>query len=138
MKKILIAVTVAAAMVVGGCSTFDKLRDVGQAVTATITNPIDRQEIARLESIYEVALVGAVSYRRYCYSRPLAELPQAVCGSRRAIIRALQASDSKAKAAIQTAKKFVAENPTISAVSVVAAARQAVTDFLALANANAT
>jgi hypothetical protein len=112
----------------GGCASLDKVRDAAQAITAEIQNPIDRNDIARAESLYEAALIAAVSYRRYCYSRPLAELP-AACKNRRTVLLTLQSADKKAYTAIQSAKKFVADNPRVSAVSVVTAARQAVQEY---------
>jgi hypothetical protein len=128
-RRLLLLPLLLFALSAGGCAAIDKIRDVAGAATATITNPIGKQELAKIEVAYEVALAVSVSYRRFCYSKPLAELPQSVCGNRRAIILRMQRADTKAFAAISAARKFVAENPTISAVSLITAARQAVTDF---------
>lgn len=132
MRKLLIVPALLLALGVGGCSSIDKLRDVASSVTSTVTNPVSKYELARVEATYEAALAAFVSYRRYCYSKPLTQLPQSVCGKRRTIIRAMQSADRKAFAAISAARNFVAQNPTISAVSFIAAARQAVTDFKAI------
>lgn len=128
MRRFLIVPALFAALFLGGCAG-DSVFKGGSSIFGTITNPVGQNELAAVEGAYGVALTAAVSYRRFCYSAPLAQLPQQVCGNRRAVIRRLQDLDNRAYAAIAAARNFVRNNPTISAVSLIGAARTAVTDF---------
>lgn len=126
-RALLIPMLLVAGLTLGGCG----IRDAVGTVTATVTNPVKDSGLIQVEGAYSVALAISVSYRRYCYSKPLAELPATYCGNRRDIVRAMQTADSKAFAAITSARNFVRNNPTLSAVSAIAAARQAVADYTA-------
>lgn len=128
-KMLLLPLLLALAFAAGGCSKIEKLGGIVNAATTEIANPIGDRQLIALEATHGAAVTVAVNYRRYCYSKPLAELPQAVCGNRRGIVRTLQAAKDKSRQALDTAIRFVADNPRISAVSLIAAAKQAVTDF---------
>lgn len=129
MRKIILAVTLALSL--AGCG---HLGDVLKLATASIENPISGVDIYLVKNTYAAALEIAAEYRRYCYSAPYKILmadPVAgpLCQKRRAIIRKIDSADDKASAAIAAAESFVANNPTISAVSVISAAWDAVTAF---------
>lgn len=101
----------------------------GPSLTATVNNPVGRNELAAIESGYAIALTAALAVRRL----PMCKRGQeptfsAVC-VKRSVLVALQAYDRAAHAAIVTARRFVRDNPTLNAFSVLAAARQAVEDF---------
>lgn len=133
MRKLAIALAAVAALALAGCSGKSVLQG-GTSITAPINNPVGKKELAVVESAYGVALVAAINYRRFCYGGSAANLPS-ICKNRRSIVLMLQQKDRIAHAAIVTARKFVRENPTISAVSVIGAAREAVTDFQAASEA---
>lgn len=135
LRRIFLVPALLAALALSGCSGGTSIFTGGGSLLGTITNPLGINELAAVEGAYGVALTGAVSYRRYCYSAPLAQLPKEVCGNRRAVVRKLQELDNKAYAAIVAARNFARDNPTISAFSVIGAARQAVADFQSLASA---
>lgn len=131
MRKIIIALSLTLAL--AGCG---HLGDVAKLATASIENPISGVDIYRVKNTYAAALELAVEYRRYCWSAPYKTLMadpvgRPLCQSRRRVVRAIQAADTRANAAIGAAETFVASNPTISAVSVVGAAWDAVTAFRA-------
>lgn len=129
MRKIILAITLALSLV--GCG---HLGDVLKLATASIDNPISGVDIYRVKNTYAAALEIAAEYRQYCYSAPYKTLmadpvARPLCQKRRAIIRKIDSADDKASAAIAAAESFVANNPTISAVSVISAAWDAVTAF---------
>lgn len=132
MRKLAIALAAVAALALAGCSGKSVLEG-GTSVTAPIQNPVGKTELVAVESAYGVALAGAVNYRRYCYSKPVQQLPSA-CKNRRTVVLKLQDADRKAHGAVVAARRFVRDNPTISAVSAIGAARAAVADFQSVAN----
>lgn len=131
MRKIISALVLCVAL--AGCQAGDFAKFTS-AVTTTIANPIGDVDIYRIDNTYAASLELFAEYRRYCWSAPYKTLmadPVAshACASRRPTVRALWSAKAKAKAAIITAKKFVANNPTLNAASAISAAWSAVTDF---------
>jgi hypothetical protein len=132
LSRLLIAPALLLALSAGGCfKTFDDLRGAVGIATTQVANPVDDTDLGKVEAGYEIGLAVVVSYRRYCYSKPLAQLPKSVCGNRRAVVTKMQNADKKAYAAIEAARNFVKNNPTISPVSAIRAARDAVNEFTA-------
>lgn len=128
MKKLLVAVLV---LSLGGCALDPFGRSIfegGSSFTTPITTPVGRRELAEIENAYGIALAAAVNYRRYCYGKPISALPD-ICRDRRNIVLTMQQYDQTAQRALRAARNFIRNNPTISAVSAIAAARQAVADF---------
>lgn len=130
----------------GGCAALDpagkSIFAGGTSLTASITSPIGPVDIYRVKTVYASALEIAVGYREYCWSKPYAVLmadpiAKPVCQSRRRNVRAMQAADIRADAAISTAENFIRNNPTVSAASAVSAAWAAVTDFQGAVNRTA-
>lgn len=119
------------ALSLGGCGHFG---DVLKLATASIDNPITGVDIYRVKNTYAATLELAAEYRRYCWSKPYRALladPVAgpLCSARRAVVRKFQSADVAANAAIAKAETFVAQNPTISAATVINAAWDAVSFF---------
>jgi len=128
------------ALLLGGCGgSLPPLSDIiktANAATLTIENPVDDVDMYRVKNAYAAALELAAGYRAYCYSVSWARVKsdpvvRPACERRRAVVRAFQSAQVKARKAIALAEKFVAENPTINAVSVISAAWQAVKEFRA-------
>jgi hypothetical protein len=142
MKRIILALTLTLAL--GGCAGLaEKVLNLPAGVLATsVSNPVAPVNIYQAKTVYAATLELANGYRDYCYSKPFAALmsdpvSKPVCKSRRAIIRAMQAADDKAAAAIETANNFVLNNPTLDATSVIRAALAAVTEFQNIATTTA-
>jgi hypothetical protein len=145
MKRIILALTLS--LYVAGCGTFgglaERVLNLPAGVLATsISNPVAPVNIYQAKTVYAATLELANGYRDYCYSKPFAALmadpvSNPVCKSRRAIIRAMDAADDKAAAAMAIANNFVVNNPTLDATSVIRAALAAVTEFQSVAFANA-
>lgn len=146
MKRFLILCAVA--LTLGGCASF--LGSIGEralnlpagALTTSIKNPVAPVNIYQAKAVYASTLEIANGYREYCYSKPYAALmsdplAKPVCRNRRAIVLSMQAADNKAFAALQTADNFVKNNPTLDATAAIRAAIAAVTNFQAVASANA-
>lgn len=95
----------------------------------SIKNPINSDRLAAIESSYGIALSAAVAYRntRLCKKNEQASISN-VCAYRSVILK-LQAADRSAQIALTKARKFIIENPTLDAFSVINAAQQAVTVF---------
>lgn len=132
MRRLLILCAVALSL--SGCATGTKLGDLIQVATTTITNPVGSTDIYRVQNAYAAGLEVVVEYRRYCWSKPYATLmadpvSKPVCEKRRAVVRAAQSARRNARAAINAAENFVANNPTLNAASAVDAAWKAVADF---------
>jgi hypothetical protein len=111
-------------------------------LTTTVTNPVAPVNIYQAKTVYDATLELTNGYRDYCYSKPFAVLmadpvSRPVCKSRRAIVRAMQAADDKAAAAMETATNFVRNNPTLDATSAIRAALTAVTEFQNIATTTA-
>ena len=106
----------------GACNPLEVPRSIfdgGSGVTSIFVqtqNPVGNQQLAELELTYQV--LG----RAYVACRD-------VRCTTRANLRKYQALDQKAHAALVSARKFVRENPTISAASALAAARAAVANY---------
>lgn len=133
MNRIILVVAFALSLI--GCASLPgPVGDVLRIATTTIENPVDEVDIYRVKNTYAAALELADEYRRYCWSMSYARLMvdpvgKKICQSRRGVVRAFQSAQVKARSALNAAEKFVAENPTISAASVVRSAWDAVSDF---------
>lgn len=134
--RLLTVVAIAIAIPLAGCAGLGetKLGLAVKAVTTTIVNPVGTTDIYRVKNAYAAALELAVEYRRYCWSKPYAVLladpvSKPVCANRRAAVRFAQSAQRNAGGTIAAAENFVANNPTLNASTLVAAAWQAVTDF---------
>lgn len=134
MRKLAIAGAIALALTVGGCSGAAKVADLVSAVTTPIKNPVDRVDIYRVKNVYAATLSLSVDYRAYCWSKPYRALmadpvAKPLCKSRRAVVRKIQSADNKAHFAIRKAERFVQNNPTVTAATVISAAWTAVRQF---------
>lgn len=125
MRKTILAAALALGLAGCGTSVFQG----GTSLLTTIENPVGRNELASIEGAYGVAYTAAVAYRGLCARR---EIPR----SCRAVVVKLQGASRKAQGALVAARRFVRDNPTISAISAIGAARAALTDFQAVAAAN--
>lgn len=97
-------------------------------VGASIPNPLGAGQLTTIESAYGVALSAAVAYKQLCVNRTIPP-------SCRTIVVQMQNAAYKAQGAI-VAARGVAKNPTLNAISAIAAAQQALADFQAVQNAN--
>ncbi len=97
---------------------------------ASIQNPVSRTTLVTTESAYGVALSAAVAYRKLCADKAIA---RATCAP---VVARLQAADRKVQLALSNLRVFVKNNPTIDAVSLITAVKDAVDDFQAIANQN--
>lgn len=134
-------------LTLGGCAS---LGSIGERVlnlpagvlTTTINNPVAPVNIYQAKVVYASTLELVVGYREYCWSKPYAALmadpvARPVCQKRRQVVRAMQAADDKAFAALKTADNFVRSNPTLDASSAIRAAIAAVSDFQNVATSTA-
>ncbi len=100
------------------------------AACASINNPVSRTTIVTAESAYGVALSAAVAYRKLCADKVIA---RATCAP---VVTKLQNADRKVQVALSNLRLFVKNNPTVDAVSLITAVKDAVDDFQAIASAN--
>lgn len=129
MKKLLVIPLMLAALALAGCANTKSIFAGGSSITATVPTPVGKRELAAIWNTYGLVLSGARTYKRLCAAGT-------VPASCREVIVQLQGYDRKAYAALTTASNFVRDNPTISAVSALGAARQAVADFQTVAITN--
>lgn len=128
MKRWLILPALLLSFVVAGCSGDSVFRG-GTSLTASVTNPVGKKE---LQVVYNTYLIAGNSYIRYrnlgiCQAGTSFTLAKP-CADR-GVLLSIQAKDRTAYAALKTAGVFVKNNPNVSALSLVNAARSAVTDF---------
>jgi hypothetical protein len=126
MKHMLAIILLGLSM--AGCSTpggqgFTRL------ITAGIANPLTPTALSDVKSAYGIALAAAVAYRERprCTKTHLESVTN-LC-ARRSIVVKLQQADIKARAALDKADMFIADNPTLNAGSVIQAASLAVSAF---------
>lgn len=121
MKKILSIFILASAL--AGCAGSQKsILEGGSSIIAPIQNPVGQSELDKIRAAYGSALAIAVGYRDACAQRLIPP-------SCRTAVRKMQPYGEKAQRAFVAARNFVANNPTISAVSVLQAAWDAVKDL---------
>lgn len=135
MRKTITAFVLATSIALGGCAG-GSIFQGGSSLTESITNPVGRNELAAVENAYGIVLSAAVNYRRLgICAKGASPTISAPCASREVVLQ-LQLFDRNAHAALLTARTFIKMNPTISAVSVISAARKAVEDFRLAASVN--
>lgn len=142
MKRILIPLMLLLALTASGCDSVSKVGQIISAATSTVTNPVDARNVYQVKNAYAAALELAVEYRRYCWSKPwdnivgnAAEridpdpIMKSICEHRREVVRAMKSYRPRVADAIRTAEKFVRDNPTLNAKSVIDASWNAVMEF---------
>jgi len=102
----------------------------GCAGIGSVTNPVTRTDLVSAESAYGVALSAAVGYRKLCADKAIA---RATCAP---VVLKLQRADQKVQVALKNLRSFVRDNPTVDAISLVTAVKDAVSDFQVIASAN--
>ena len=127
MRRYFILPVMLATLALAGCAG-----GIVSTVTSSITNPVNQVDIYRAKNVYAATLELAVGYRNYCWARSYAALmadpiARPVCRGRRAVVRTMQSADTRAFAALDAADKFVRNNPTLNAASLIGAAWTAVT-----------
>ncbi len=99
------------------------------ASCASIQNPVNNNQLASVEAGYGIALAAAVAYRNLPLCRTgTTESFSNVCARRSAVVK-IQAAGARTQAAIVAARRFVRNNPTLSAYTVIQAAQSALVDF---------
>lgn len=111
MKKALLIAALAASL--GGC------------VADSVKNPVSGDTLTAVEDAYGVVLSSAVGYRKLCEKKIIPP-------SCRPVVLKLQAAAVKAQGAVIAARDFVKNNPEISPLSALLAARNAIADFKAV------
>lgn len=134
MRKMILAAAMALAL--AGCDLTTSVLQGGGSLTATVQNPVGSVDIYRVKQGYAAAMELVLDYRRYCWARPYAvlmadEFAKPICRHRRQVVRTAQSARVKAATSIKVADDFVRANPTLSAVSVLGAAWNAVSAFQA-------
>lgn len=135
MRRLLLAPILALALALGGCASLDIFNPGGKSIlrggtsiTASITQPITQNEMVAIESTYQAGLIAVVNYRRFCYSKPLIQLP-AFCANRRQVMTIAQAAVGKARITMNSLRYFVANNQTVNAIAAFNSAKQLIADL---------
>lgn len=140
MKRYLIIPVAFLAFTFGGCALLqnaDKsVFDGGLSITATVNNPITREQQAALEASYQVAVSAALSYSnlRRCKSGEKASATN-LC-SDWATVQKFQRANRIAYAELVNLRKFMDTNQQVSAVAAFNAVQNALRDFKAVAAAS--
>lgn len=127
MKKTNLALALVLALSVAGCAA---LQTVQNAYTA-ITSP---KTIYDVKNAYAAGDTLVINYRKYCWSQSYATIladpiAKPICQNRRSVVRTAQSARLQASNAIAKAQTFIAQNPTLDASAVIAAAWNAVLAF---------
>lgn len=134
MKRFLIVPFVFLAFTFGGCASLDKsVFDGGLSITATVNNPVTREQQAAVEASYQVAVSAALSYAnlRRCKSGETASATN-LC-SQWSVVQKLQGANRIAYASLVKLRGFMDRNQTISAIAAFNEVQAALRDFRATA-----
>lgn len=98
----------------------------------SVTNPVTNLDIYRVKNTYAATLQLAKDWRTYCWSKTYKAImadpvAKPVCQNRRQTVRQIQKYQPVAGSAVAKADAFVKANPTVSAVSLIGPAWDAVT-----------
>lgn len=126
MTRIILAAFLALSL--AGCGSTSIFKG-GTSLTAEIQNPAGKRELSVIYNTYLIAGKAYVRYRDLGICRAGQEATFFKPCARRDVLLSLQAADRKAYAAMRAAGQFIKNNPTLSAISVISAARVAVSDF---------
>lgn len=131
MKKFLIICTIAFS--VAGCSSLKTAFDVA---TTTIQNPVGANQQAAVEASWRTVLVASTTVldTRQCRKSEAASLTN-IC-VRRAVKVAIQGALNKGHTAMIDMRNFIHDNPTIDAITVITAAKNAISDLRTVAASN--
>jgi hypothetical protein len=66
MKRIFIAAALAVSLAVGGCSTLNNLDTAFQLATKSITNPVTKDDLYKVESGVQIAFTALNAYKQSC------------------------------------------------------------------------
>lgn len=128
MRNLRIAIVLSLALFAAGCGSTSIFKG-GSSLTATVENPAGKRELAVIYNTYLIAGKAYVRYRDLGICRTGQEATFFKPCAKRSVLLSLQAADRKAYAAMRAAGRFIRDNPTLSAISVISAARVAVSDF---------
>lgn len=92
------------------------------AALKTVNNPLTPNNITVVEDAYGAAIAVAVTYRRTCVAR----LIEKSCFN---TLERLKPYEAKAWNALKIAQRFVKDNPTLDATSIINLAMQAIKAF---------
>lgn len=123
MRRLMAAAGLAVALLVSGCAS-----------TGSIQNPITNNDVYRLKLAYDTTLKLANAYRTECFKRTYAQIMadpiwKPVCQNRRDVVRAIQRYQPPAGTAVRKVAQFAKDNPTVSLISLLGPAWDAVTAF---------
>lgn len=133
MRKIILLAAVALSL--SGCAGTSILSG-GGSLTATVTNPFTGNDLYAVENGYHIALVGIAKYRALGQCRASQVATLAAPCYRHAAMVAIVDAERKAHAAMVQLRTFVRNNPNISALSLIEAAKDAISNIAQVANAN--
>jgi hypothetical protein len=105
-------------------------------IPSPIVNPVTTTSLYDVEAVYGTTLVGAVAYRNLPLCKKSNPFSASNICAYRSIIVKMQAADRKAQIAIVAGRKFITQNPTIDATSVINIAANAVATFQSIVNEN--
>lgn len=66
MKKLLIAAALACAVTLGGCSTLQNFGTAFQLATKSVTNPVSKDDLYKVESGVRIAFTALQTYKDSC------------------------------------------------------------------------
>jgi hypothetical protein len=134
MRRFASVIVCVGALALGSCAPGSQLDKIGTALTTSIANPVSDTNIYQVQNSYALALQLLAEYRRYCWSKPYSAIladsvAKPVCEKRRAVVRFAIKARKDARAALDAAELFIANNPTLNAATAVQAAWLAVNNF---------
>ena len=124
-----LALALIAALALAGCSDSRSIFAGGSSLIATVQNPVGPQQLVAVESAVGAAAGTFNGYRSLCADRVLPP-------SCRTAVQAVQGHIPKVRAALNSARNFVKNYPTVSAATAIGAVHAALGDFNAAMAAN--
>jgi len=127
MKRFLIVFILA--MPLGGCLTFQDISNVANVATASVSNPVTKENLKAVEDGATVTFAALGAYKRVCVSRTIDQ-------SCRTVIQKLQVYTRKLPPLLVSLRAFIRDNDQINAVIVYNTIKQLVSDFKSVASSN--
>jgi hypothetical protein len=135
MRRILLLPLILFSLALASCAGIDKsVFDGGLSITATVQNPVTREQQAAVEASYQVAVSAALAYSRlrrckagevFSATNPCSQWPT---------VQKLKLANRKAYKQLVNLRSFMDKNQQVSAVAAFNALQAALRDFKAIAS----
>lgn len=136
MKKLFLVPFLLLSFALASCATLDSLKSALTIGTASVNNPVTREQQAAVESSYQIAVSAALAYSRLrrCKAGETASIVNQC--SQWTIVQKLKSANRIAYTQLVNLRRFMDNNQTINAIGAYNAVVAAIADFKSTAAAS--